>query len=53
MAKADPLADRPLTDYQDELITIVRMLMRQDPAVKGDLPAPSIESPAEAELDAK
>jgi acetyl-CoA carboxylase carboxyl transferase subunit beta len=33
-------------DMRDELITITRMLMRQTPAVKGDLPAPGVvESP--------
>ena len=29
------------TDLKDELITIVRMLMKQTPAVKGDLPRPN------------
>lgn len=33
------------TDLRDELITIVRMLLRQTPAIKGDLPKPT---PAEA-----
>ena len=29
-------------DMRDELITIMRMLMRQSPAVKGDLPPPGV-----------
>ncbi len=33
------------TDLKEELITILRLMMKQDPAVKGDLPAP--EGPAE------
>ena len=32
----------PRTEMRDELITIVRMLMGEGPAIKGDLPAPSI-----------
>jgi acetyl-CoA carboxylase carboxyl transferase subunit beta len=28
------------TDLKDELVTIIRLLMKQPPAVKGDLPAP-------------
>jgi len=35
----------PRTEMREELITIIRMLMRMPPAVKGDLPAPEI--PAE------
>jgi acetyl-CoA carboxylase carboxyl transferase subunit beta len=35
----------PRTEMRDDLITIIRMLMRKPPAVKGDLPAP--ELPAE------
>lgn len=35
------------TDMRDELITIVRMLMGQSPAIKGDLPAPIKEDAAE------
>lgn len=31
-------------DLKDELVTILRMLMRQTPAVKGDLPAPEPEA---------
>jgi acetyl-CoA carboxylase carboxyl transferase subunit beta len=38
-------------DMKDELVTILRMLTRQNPAVKGDLPAPDAvvapEAPAE------
>ncbi len=36
-------------DMRDELITILRMLMRQSPAIKGDLPPPGVigqEQPA-------
>ncbi len=33
------------TALKDELVTILRMMMKQDPPVKGDLPAP--EGPAE------
>jgi acetyl-CoA carboxylase carboxyl transferase subunit beta len=40
------------TDLKDELVTIVRMLMKQPPPVKGDLPSPSLEDAAPAE-DAK
>jgi acetyl-CoA carboxylase carboxyl transferase subunit beta len=29
-------------DMRDELITIMRMLMRQSPAIKGDLPPPGV-----------
>jgi acetyl-CoA carboxylase carboxyl transferase subunit beta len=28
-------------DLKEELVTILRMLLRQTPAVKGDLPPPS------------
>lgn len=40
------------TEMRDELITITRMLLKQPPAVKGDLPAPEpedtkVEAPAE------
>ena len=34
------------TDLKDELVTIVRMLMRLPPAVAGDLPPPHIDSHA-------
>lgn len=35
----------PRGKLKDELVTIVRMLMRQTPAIKGDLPSPA-EAPA-------
>ena len=39
------------TDLKDELVTILRMMMKQDPPVKGDLPAPEgPEEPAVADL---
>jgi acetyl-CoA carboxylase carboxyl transferase subunit beta len=38
------------THLKDELVTIVRMLMQMDAPVKGDLPAPAIESGAEVAL---
>ncbi|MGR3501816.1 acetyl-CoA carboxylase, carboxyltransferase subunit beta [Pseudaestuariivita sp.] len=42
----------PRTEMKDELVTILRMLMNQPPAIKGDLPAPeetpALEPPAEA-----
>lgn len=31
----------PRTELREELITIVRMLMKKSPAIKGDLPAPA------------
>ena len=34
----------PRTQMRDELITIVRMLMKKTPAIKGDLPAPTPQS---------
>jgi acetyl-CoA carboxylase carboxyl transferase subunit beta len=34
----------PRTEMRDELITIVRMLMGEGPAIKGDLPAPSADN---------
>ncbi|MFU8864820.1 MAG: acetyl-CoA carboxylase, carboxyltransferase subunit beta [Rhodobacterales bacterium] len=37
----------PRTKLREELITITRMLMRQTPAVWGDLPAPAPEAVAE------
>ena len=41
-------------DMKDELVTILRMLTGQPPAVKGDLPAPEAdEAPAEAEAPAE
>ena len=39
----------PRTELRDELITIVRMLLGLDPAVKGDLPAPSVDAPQTTE----
>ena len=39
------------TDLKDELVTIVRLLTRQAPAIKGDLPAPDI-TPTPAMVDA-
>jgi acetyl-CoA carboxylase carboxyl transferase subunit beta len=36
----------PRGKIKDELVTIVRMLMRADPAIKGDLPAPAAPAPA-------
>ncbi len=32
------------TELREELITIVRMLMKKSPAIKGDLPAPAAQS---------
>jgi acetyl-CoA carboxylase carboxyl transferase subunit beta len=42
------------TELKDELITIMRLLMKQPPAIKGDLPAPEItpEIPAGEETQA-
>jgi acetyl-CoA carboxylase carboxyl transferase subunit beta len=42
------------TELKDELITIMRLLMKQPPAIKGDLPAPEIatEIPAVEETQA-
>ena len=34
----------PRTQMRDELITIVRMLMKKSPPIKGDLPAPTPQS---------
>jgi acetyl-CoA carboxylase carboxyl transferase subunit beta len=31
------------TNLRDELITITRMLLKQSPAIKGDLPKPSAD----------
>ncbi|ERL97792.1 acetyl-CoA carboxylase carboxyltransferase subunit alpha [Rhodobacteraceae bacterium HIMB11] len=33
----------PRTELREELITIVRMLMKKSPAIKGDLPAPGAQ----------
>jgi len=35
-------------DIRDELVTILRMLMRQTPAVRGDLPKPEAKAPEAA-----
>jgi acetyl-CoA carboxylase carboxyl transferase subunit beta len=37
----------PRTEMREDLITILRMLMRMPPAVKGDLPAPELPSEIE------
>jgi acetyl-CoA carboxylase carboxyl transferase subunit beta len=34
----------PRTELREELIAIVRMLMKKSPAIKGDLPAPTTQS---------
>ena len=34
----------PRTELREDLITIVRMLMKKSPAIKGDLPAPAAQS---------
>ena len=34
----------PRTELREELITIVRMLMKKSPAIKGDLPAPGAQA---------
>jgi acetyl-CoA carboxylase carboxyl transferase subunit beta len=34
----------PRTELREELITMVRMLMKKSPAIKGDLPAPAAQS---------
>ena len=39
------------TEMRDELITITRMLMKQPPAIMGDLPAPEPEEATEAPAD--
>ncbi|MDG2341226.1 MAG: acetyl-CoA carboxylase, carboxyltransferase subunit beta, partial [Paracoccaceae bacterium] len=38
------------TEMREELITIIRMLLGKTPAIKGDLPAPSTEEKAKAEV---
>lgn len=40
-------------DMRDELVTIIRMLMKLPPAVMGDLPAPEVAPEVEAEAPAK
>ena len=37
------------TELKDELVTIIRLLMKQTPAIKGDLPAPTEAPEAEPE----
>ena len=39
------------TEMRDELITIIRMLMGQPPAIKGELPAPAEPAPAKEPAD--
>jgi acetyl-CoA carboxylase carboxyl transferase subunit beta len=38
----------PRTKLKDELVSIARMLMRDTPPIKGDLPAPVVATPASA-----
>lgn len=45
----DRVTARP--EMRDELITIIRMLMGQPPAIKGELPAPAEPAPAEEPAD--
>lgn len=40
------------TELKDELITIMRLLMKQPPAIKGDLPAPDAKTPEAEEAKA-
>jgi len=51
--RAEYLLDHGMLDrvthrkkLKDELVTIIRMLTRQSPSVKGDLPAPEVTAPA-------
>jgi len=41
------------TDLKDELVTIVRLLTKQDAPVKGDLPAPAQDAEPTLETAAK
>ena len=41
------------THMRDELITITRMLLKQSPAIKGDLPKPSADEPSAETNSAK
>lgn len=41
----------PRTEMREELITLTRMLMRQPPAIKGELPAPTNDQPPKAAKD--
>lgn len=57
--RAEYLLDHGMLDrvthrrkLKDELVTILRMLMRDTPAVKGDLPPPEAPTPAKAEAPA-
>ena len=43
----------PRPKMRDELITIVRMLLKQPPAVRGDLPAPEPEQTQTKEISDK
>jgi acetyl-CoA carboxylase carboxyl transferase subunit beta len=45
----DRVTARP--EMRDELITIIRMLMGQPPAIKGELPAPAEPAPADEPAD--
>ena len=36
-------------DLKDELVTILRMMLGEPPAVRGDLPAPELETEPEAD----
>ncbi len=50
------LVDAALThrkNLRDELIAITRMLLRESPPVKGDLPAPEAKATPEKAADAK
>ncbi|KQI67949.1 acetyl-CoA carboxyl transferase [Loktanella sp. 3ANDIMAR09] len=42
----------PRTELKEELVTILRMLMKMEPPVAGDLPAPHLPSEAEVALPA-
>jgi len=41
------------TEMKDELVTIVRLLMKMEPAVKGDLPPPAMESDVDTDAAAQ
>jgi len=58
--RAEYLLDHGMLDrvthrknMKEELVTIIRMLTKQTPAIKGDLPAPTleVEAPSEPETD--
>ena len=40
-------------DMREELITIVRMLLKDSPAIKGDLPAPKAEAAPKPDVEAE